>query len=1017
MITIQGKHLISKSNRAFLTCGCKRARPLFGSNVHHQNASHFSSGRSARDDKPSPNAVTNRISKDSKSKQSSNQIRKDKAKLIQSDPSTITKCNEIMVKFLTRRNVECKPPSIAWLHQQQEDDNHSDFSIGKYSNNEALYKDVLILIDALELAVKAKRISATSGRENQELTAILGNILLICSETPPVRLTKSGLPKTSDACMRTIGLIKALNFDVQSVHLKFTVRAANQEHDWKLASSLFRQQIDPDINGYMPIDSKLGPTEFLEMGLYAVAMDSGGATTDEEESFKVVQGVFHAAQEMSIVSPTDLEKYVLAAGSALGRAGQWKGCRSFLENSTTESLAEFGTAIYAAILNACYKCGKYDDVLEIYKNLLEQNSTHGRDWQWQGEYSSIHPLCDDLMLRSLGKERPEGTLEGFSEFATLMFERIVQQGGRISRDAILGVLKVCANDHDYHRALSVYHKVQGYRGDNGDWQIIDHEEQDFLLESNEQSFEDDILSATMEACNQASQYGLSMLCYLQSSGILFREDICDLDEMDMTEHLKECMPDLYSKRSVFDNLSFALNGLNCSHEAQKLANIVSSSQSSSLDETSSNVAWKQSYKHMFRLLVATHRICKDEVALTKEDVYNLSLATAKMLRCTNASQQSSAGIYVYEKVLDVVQMNCESQKSFKDSFKSFLGFDDIDQSERGKNQFLLTSDELLSGMIETEHNIGLSDTSLNMFMSLFDDNDTLPKDMTDQHTRLQWTLSSNEAMKVFLEQNRNHEVRRVFDRMQATERNSDSFLLVVASLVNLHKWEDIIEIYDLAVTSDDISEELSVITMKAVTQSGMHDKLRILRGLVHDIAKLRNYKVGMKSTSWVAEHYWDIKQQIGFHFARLLMSWNDRNTAQFNEVRLACQHFLSKRQQDQVTRFDAIKSIIMYLQKSENDFVSMINSIPQMNQLDPCIFVTWIMVEVAKKTSDDEDEVCDTLNTCLRYLSQRSVEKERQVFADLLEREMNLECSELQLAIKKLVSDGIIEEIRINNDR
>jgi hypothetical protein len=214
-----------------------------------------------------------------------------------------------MSKFLIRRKEGCQTPSISWLQQNDDnDDNHHVFNALDYAKNESLYKDVLILIDALELAVKAKRIRATSGRENQELTAILGNILLICSESPPVRLTGSDLPKTSDSCMRTIRIIQALNFDVQSIHLQFTVRAANQEHDWKLASSLFRQQIDPDRNGYMPIDSKLGPAGFLEMGLYAVAMDLGGSITDDEQSFQVVQGVFQAAQEMSIVSPTDLEK-------------------------------------------------------------------------------------------------------------------------------------------------------------------------------------------------------------------------------------------------------------------------------------------------------------------------------------------------------------------------------------------------------------------------------------------------------------------------------------------------------------------------------------------------------------------------------------------------------------------------------------------------------------------------------------------------------------------------------------
>jgi hypothetical protein len=605
------------------------------------------------------------------------------------------------------------------------------------------------------------------------------------------------------------------------------------------------------------------------------------------------------------------------------------------------------------------------------------------------------------MLRSLGKERVEDTLQGFSEFATLLFEKIVQQGGRISPDAVLGVLKVCANDNDYHHALSIYHTIQNYRTTNCDWQISGRDELSFLLESNAESFEDDVLAVTMEACNRAGQYGLSILCYLQSSGIVFREDVNDLDNLNMTEHLKECMPALHSKKSVFDNLISALYGLNCSNEAQNLANNDSSLQSSSLEEISSNAAWCQSYNHIFRLLVATHRIRKDQIALTKEDVYNLSLATAKMLRCTNACQQQSTGLYVYEKVVDAVQSNCESQKSFKDSFRSFFGFDNIDQSKSGKNQFLLSSDELLSGMIETEHKIGQSHPSLNTFMNMIERNESSSKNDTDRCAKLHWTLSASEAMKVFLDQNNNHEVRRIFDRLQTSARNCDSFLLVAASLVNLHKWEDIIEIYDLAVASDNISEELCIKTMNAVTQSGLNDKLRILRGLVHDIAEQRCYKVGMKSTSWVAEHYWDIKQHIGFHFTRLLMSWNDRNTAQFNEARLACQHFLSKRQQDQAIRFEAIKCIVMYLKNHENDFEPMVNSIEQINQLDSCKLVTWIMHEVANNTSDNQYEVTDILKACLQYLSKRGKENERQIFTRLLEEEINQECTDLQFAIRK----------------
>lgn len=283
---------------------CKRQRIIVGSSVlpyspfsTSQNGGSSSYSRDKSKSRMRPRIQENKIEM---SKTTLKEYPPENSKARINEQSTITKCDLIMAKFLARR-AQCKPPSLQWI------ENDIVFQSGDFEENLKLYKDILTLVDILELSVEAQRITSSSGRQNRELTAILGNILLICSESPPIRLTGSNLPKTSDTCMRVLKLIKSLNFDIQPIHLQFIVRAANQEHEWSLASSLFREQTNPDLNGYTPIDSTLGSEGFLEMGLYAIAMNLG-SDTENEDGFRAVRGVFHAVQEMSIVSPTDIEK-------------------------------------------------------------------------------------------------------------------------------------------------------------------------------------------------------------------------------------------------------------------------------------------------------------------------------------------------------------------------------------------------------------------------------------------------------------------------------------------------------------------------------------------------------------------------------------------------------------------------------------------------------------------------------------------------------------------------------------
>lgn len=213
--------------------------------------------------------------------------------------STLSKCNDIMAKLLLRRQ-EFSPPPIDWLLS-----NHELLDELDKQKREDLYKDVISLTQAIELSIKGNRIQASSGRDIRDLTAILGNILLICSESPPRRITMNDLPSTSQTCSKVLSLFNALNLDIHNIHNFCTIRAANQEHEWELSSSLFGRQIDPDFNGLVPVDPQLGWNGFLEMGLYGLSMDLSHRGL---EGVQVVEGVLNAVRDMCMVSPTDQEK-------------------------------------------------------------------------------------------------------------------------------------------------------------------------------------------------------------------------------------------------------------------------------------------------------------------------------------------------------------------------------------------------------------------------------------------------------------------------------------------------------------------------------------------------------------------------------------------------------------------------------------------------------------------------------------------------------------------------------------
>jgi len=145
------------------------------------------------------------------------------------------------------------------------------------------------------------------------------------------------------------------------------------------------------------------------------------------------------------------------------------------------------------------------------------------------------------------------------------------------------------------------------------------------------------------------------------------------------------------------------------------------------------------------------------------------------------------------------------------------------------------------------------------------------------------TQSANNTLEVLLDIDIN-ECMAFLDTMNVKFVNPSTFVVIAKRYAQNGIWPEIGEVYNRAKKGGAVSEELGLITMQAVCESELlNGKIIVLRKIVEDVSHL----VGMKSNDWIHAKYWGIKRYVGFHYARLLMRWNDPKTSQKEELLFA----------------------------------------------------------------------------------------------------------------------------------
>jgi hypothetical protein len=167
-------------------------------------------------------------------------------------------------------------------------------------------------------------------------------------------------------CLQLVDLVRN-QFQLELTHKQCdaAVQVAARDGRWADAALLYSNHIDPDAAGYLPVVTTTATAgdRSTVSGLYCIARAAMEAGTLPVES--VLDGVL----KLSLVSPTDTENCtcffgsrsstvycpvlcdsctsssffalflpdVLAAGVALGHAGEWEALRNYLKSSYKSS--------------------------------------------------------------------------------------------------------------------------------------------------------------------------------------------------------------------------------------------------------------------------------------------------------------------------------------------------------------------------------------------------------------------------------------------------------------------------------------------------------------------------------------------------------------------------------------------------------------------------------------------------------------------------------------------------------
>ena len=644
---------------------------------------------------------------------------------------------------------------------------------------------------------------------------------------------------------------------------------------------------------------------------------------------------------------------ILAAGSALGRAGQYQALIEYINVHGNKS-SKFGHALIAAAMKACVECEQYELGLGLYHDL--GNDPSSSEWQWAGGYyGAMHPLCRDLALICMGNIRfmvndhdnnggssgsSSSSAKANSDNVTKILKDVIEEEGNLSQRALISVFRAFESSGDFERAIKLMHLILAYREGGMEWNVVDNTMENFMTDSSidrEKDIQADgipdhtLLTLVMDTCNAAGEFGLTLLLCrlgLQLNIVGMNNNFDDDDELIKTYF--EAQPMLAEHDDILATSMFALCGLGCPKQAIQLHELATNGRNDngadliyskecfeyakSLDEQS-NDAWNETNRHMNRVLFAMQCTATMKDSLSKEDEQLLAVAVGKMVQSSLEAGQVHSGLYLAKAAATSIcrrhNTPSSSPNTLSKRVQNFFGFQNEDDNispnqDSSETTFLTCSDDILSAMMEGYATVGEYDEALVLFFDKWAKDAEMrnsvrsaPFHADPEHPEKRWIKSCELAIDILMKQNRFDEALTFFEAILPSYRSKRIYINIAKGHVENENWEEVAKLFSEASESENLSDDLALFAMEGVAHGKINGKMRILRSVVDEIASQKK----MKSGAWIFQNYWNLKRRIGFHYTRLLMWWNDPAKTQEEELRVAFQ-FLDKRKQSHTDALD-----------------------------------------------------------------------------------------------------------------
>ena len=193
-------------------------------------------------------------------------------------------------------------------------------------------------------------------------------------------------------------------------------------------------------------------------------------------------------------------------------------------------------------MHACVLCGRYQEAIDIFDDLVQGELASAAEWQWEGKQDVLHPACRDLAIRALGELKTVHNSDEIKRRIMELYNDTRQANAQISVEALYAVVGAWDDDLETMLNLVLPLLQTGFisrlvLGD--DTQIMS--DQTFPSQTSPRILLEwvSLLDLVMQVCNAYQKYGLSLLCFRLFEVALMMSDAVSGSQLQRIANLKQ----------------------------------------------------------------------------------------------------------------------------------------------------------------------------------------------------------------------------------------------------------------------------------------------------------------------------------------------------------------------------------------------------------------------------------------------------------------------------------------------